>query len=153
MPVPEAQWWYLIPTPFAFGKRVGVLLQDLEAVPPIMVVKMFSQAVPGPQGPQASGKGEWSLRRSLWETDVKDLQNVLHLTDWQPVPVNSRPCTIHTTHVQHHQTRCNFHSTVWEGDLPSKSPAVHRPPYLALSSHCLLQLSGLECARLACYGF
>ena len=53
----------------------------MEAVSPVMVVKVVPQAVPGPQGPRESGKGAWALIYALWKTDIKDLQNVFHMTD------------------------------------------------------------------------
>ena len=59
-----------------------MLLQNMEAVFPVMVVKVVPQAVPGPQGPRESGKGAWALIYALWKTDIKDLQNVFHMTDW-----------------------------------------------------------------------
>ena len=42
-----------------------MLLYDTETVTPVMAVKMVPQAVPGPRGPQAAGKGEWALIRAL----------------------------------------------------------------------------------------
>ena len=92
IPVSKAPWWYLNPAPLAFGKHGGVLLQYMENVTPVLAVKMVPQAVPDTQGPREVGKGVWALRHVLWETDVKYLQNVLRLTDLQPVPVNFRIC-------------------------------------------------------------
>ena len=57
MTVTEAPWRNLTPTPLAFGKQGRVLLQYMEAVPPIMVVKVVCQSVPVPQGPGQPGKG------------------------------------------------------------------------------------------------
>ena len=45
------------PTPLAFGEQGGFLLQIMKAFPPIPEVKLVPQDVPGPQGPQADGKG------------------------------------------------------------------------------------------------
>ena len=81
MPVTEELWWNLTPTSLAFGKRVGLFIQYPEAVPPVLEVKVVPQAVPVPQGPQADRKWAWSLMRALWKTDIKDLQNVFHMTD------------------------------------------------------------------------
>ena len=88
MPVPEAPLYNLPPTPLKFGERGGVLLQNPEAVNPVIAVKVVPQAVPGPWGTQVSGKGAWELRHSLRKTDTKDLQNLFYLIDWKPVPVN-----------------------------------------------------------------
>ena len=41
-----------------------------------MVVKIVPQAVPGPRGPHADGKGTLTLVRAIWETYVKYLRNV-----------------------------------------------------------------------------
>ena len=57
MPVPETPWRNLTPTPFSFGEQGGVLLQDTEAYPPMLAVKVVHQDSPNRQGTRASGKG------------------------------------------------------------------------------------------------
>ena len=47
--VTEALWWYLTLIPLAFGKRGGVLLQDPETAPSVLVFKMVLKVVPGPR--------------------------------------------------------------------------------------------------------
>ena len=81
MPVPEAPWWKLNPTPLVFGEPGAVFLKDTESLSPVLEVKVVTQAVPGPQGPRESRKGAWALMYTLWKTDIKDLQNVFHMTD------------------------------------------------------------------------
>ena len=56
MTVTKAPWWNLTTTPLAFGERGGVFLQDPEADPPVLTVKVVPQAVPVPQGPRAAEK-------------------------------------------------------------------------------------------------
>ena len=46
MTTTEAPWWYLTPTPLAFGKQGGVLLEDPDTDPPVLMVRMVPQAVP-----------------------------------------------------------------------------------------------------------
>ena len=46
--VTEAPWRNLTITTLAFGERGGVLLQDTEAVTPMLAVKVAPQDVPGP---------------------------------------------------------------------------------------------------------
>ena len=81
---------------------------------------MVPQAVPDQQGSQAAGKGDWAPRIELWETDVKYLRNLFRLTDQKLVPVNFRLCPMHLIYTRRHQTRGQFHSKVWKGDLYSK---------------------------------
>ena len=61
----------------------------------MLLVKVVPQDVPGPRGPQKSGKGSWTLRLALQKTGVKDLRNMFRLTDRQPVTVNFRSFTMH----------------------------------------------------------
>ena len=39
-------WWDLTPTPLIFGERGGVLLQDTEAFPLVLAIKVVPQAIP-----------------------------------------------------------------------------------------------------------
>ena len=87
MPVPKATWRNLAPTLLAFGEKGGVFFQYLEAFPPMMLVKVVPQAVPGLQGHWTASKGAWALIRALLKTDVKDLRNVFRLNDRKPVQV------------------------------------------------------------------
>ena len=68
----------------------------------MLEITVVPQAVPGPRGPQSSGKGEWELIHALHKTDVKDLQNVFRLTDRHPVTVNLWLCPVHTPSVFRH---------------------------------------------------
>ena len=50
VPITEAPWQNLVPAPLEFGEWGGVFLQNTEAAPPLMAVKVVSKAVPGLQG-------------------------------------------------------------------------------------------------------
>ena len=89
---------------------------------------------------------------AVWKTDVKNLQDVFYLTDRKPVPVNFFLCPTNMPSVLFHQYCSKLYFTLWEGDPPSYLLLVHRPYTYALLSHCLLQNSILDCARLACHG-
>ena len=70
MPIPEAPWHNLSPKPLEFVEQVGVLLQDIEAVPPLIAVEVVPQVIPGLQGTPAAGKGAGAMRCALRKTDV-----------------------------------------------------------------------------------
>ena len=153
MPVTKAPWWYLTPTPIVFGKRGGVILQNPDTASPVLEVKMFSQAVSGPPGPWAAGKGEWALRRVLQETDVKYLRNVLRLTEWKPAPANFSLRPMHMPSVRRNLTNGKLHSTVLRWDPSSQPFAVCHHPSRVPSPHRLLRHTRLECEQLACHSF
>ena len=102
MPVVEALWWYLTRTPLIFGKWGGVILQEPETVPQVLVFKMVPKAVPGPRGPWASGKGAKALQCALWKIDVKYFWKMFRLTDRQPVTLNFRLCTMYSSYMCRH---------------------------------------------------
>ena len=115
-------------------ETVWVFLQNPYPVTPVMVVKMVPKAVIGPQGPRASSKVSWALRRAFRETDVKYLRNVFRLTDRQLVPFNFRLHPTHTPSVHFHQSHSKFHSTVRAGvrllnhsHYIAPLPVQHRP--------------------------
>ena len=74
----------------------------MEAAPPVLVVEVAPQAVPGSQGPCSDGKGGGALRCALQKNDIKDLQDVFRLTNRQPVPVNLRLRPVYTPSVRRH---------------------------------------------------
>ena len=57
---------------------------------------------------------------ALWENGVKDLLDMLRMTDWELVPVNIYLRPMHAQLVCRHQSRCDFNVSVWTGDPPSK---------------------------------
>ena len=134
-------------------ETVWVFLQNPYPVTPVMVVKMVPKAVIGPQGPRASSKVSWALRRAFRETDVKYLRNVFRLTDRQLVPFNFRLHPTHTPSVHFHQSHSKFHSTVRAGGPSSQSLTLYCPPSCTTSSHRLLRHPRPECSQLTCHGF
>ena len=112
MLISEAPWRNLDPTPLTFGEQDGVLVKDTEDVPPVLAVEVVPQAVPYPQGTQASGKGAGSLICALQKTDVKDLRDVFRLNYRKPNPVNFRLRPMHTPSMRHHQPLGKFYSAV-----------------------------------------
>ena len=149
MPVPEAPWWKLNPTPLVFGEPGAVFLKDTESLSPVLEVKVVTQAVPGQQGPRASGKGAWSISLSLQKNNIKDLRNVSCLTDRQRVPVYLCLHPIYTPYVCRHQSRGKLYSSVQAGDPSSQPLSVRRPYACAFLSQHLLQHPGPECAWMA----
>ena len=105
MTITEAPWGNLAPTPLAFGKQGGLLLHDQEAVPPVPEVEVVPQAVTGPRGTWADGKGAMTLIFAPQKSDVKDLRDVFHLTDRKPVPVNLWLRTMNMLSIHYHKYR------------------------------------------------
>ena len=58
-----------------------MLFQDLQAILPVMLVEVIHEAVPGLIQHWAPSKGARALVCALWENDVKDLWDVICLTD------------------------------------------------------------------------
>ena len=128
MKVHWVPWRNLTSTTLAFGEWGGVYLQYPGILPPMLVEKVVTQAVPGSRELRESGKGAWALRRFLQKTDIKDLRNVFYLTDRQPVPFNFWICTIHMMSVFCHQSSSKLYFTVRASDQSSHSLALCCPP-------------------------
>ena len=142
----------MTPTPLAFGKQGGVLLQDPDTVPPVLAVKMIPHAVIDMRRPKASGKGSFLLLQALQETDFKYLWDVFYMTDRQPVPLHLSLLPMYPPYLHRQQSCSKSNSAVRTGDPPSNSLAVRCPPSRAPPSHRFLQHTGSECARLKRHG-
>ena len=53
----QPPWGELADVALPFGEGVRVLLQDTDAVPPVLDTEIITNASPGARGPWASGKG------------------------------------------------------------------------------------------------
>ena len=77
VPIIEAPRRDLAPTPLIFGEIVGLFLQYLQAIPPVLLFEVIPDAVPGPRRSWAPRKGEGALGCALWETDIEYLWDVV----------------------------------------------------------------------------
>ena len=73
MPITETPLQNLDPTPLIFGKSGEVLLQYQQDIPPVLLVEVISEDVPGPRRSWAPGKGSGALVYALWETNAEYL--------------------------------------------------------------------------------
>ena len=71
----------LAPTSLTFGEKGGMFLQDPHAITPVLPVEVTPDSVPGPRQSWAPGEVAGALVCDLWKTDVKDMWDVLPLTD------------------------------------------------------------------------
>ena len=78
-----------------FWEGSRVLLQDPDAVPPVMDAEMIAQASPGARGPWENSKGSGAPFFRPQEAHIINLRMMLLLTDRRPDPVYFR---IHTVH-------------------------------------------------------
>ena len=78
-----------------FWEGSRVLLQDPDAVPPVMDAEMIAQASPGARGPWENSKGSGAPFCHPQEDHIINLRMMLRMTDRQPVPVYRQ---LHPTH-------------------------------------------------------
>ena len=73
----------------------GVLLQDLDAVPPVHLIDMVPQSVSGAGQPYALCEGARALASGLREDYLIYLREVLVLAHWESVPVDIWLCYVY----------------------------------------------------------
>ena len=108
LPINEAPWKNLSPTPLAFGKRGGVFVQDPEAAPPVPVLEVVLQAFTSPRVNHTAMKGSGALKFPLRKNYVKHLRDVFRLTERQPIPLHLRLRPMHMPSVRRHQSLSKF---------------------------------------------
>ena len=109
-------WGDLASTAVTIREGIRVLLQDSDAISPVLLVKMIPETVPIPRVPRESGQGEGALRRDFWESDIIYLGQVLHMTDRQPVPVYCRIFPMHPSTMCRHgpSSQLNASLRAWD---------------------------------------
>ena len=47
-----------------------MILQDYNAISPVLLVEIIPEPVPSPRGPRSAGEGAGALFHAFWESDV-----------------------------------------------------------------------------------
>ena len=116
--------WDLDPAVLAPGEGVWVLLEDTDAIPPVLAAEVQAQDITCSRGTQEIGKGAGAPLCQPWKYHIVYLRVVLRLTDLQPYPVYCRLSPMHATTVFRHRSRCYLNSTLWARDPSSETHAV-----------------------------